>query len=637
MAEKVRATQWIQDSAYLLVACVFIFSIGYFGGVGVTAFFILQLMIAALVVLTVVMIFLRPRVFLPLINSHSVLIASFCALVFFSRLYSIYPYASENDFLFFATIFCFYCAVSVLFNYASFISVCRSLVVLVSGFASYGLIAYFSKDYMLWGIMKSFYRDRLSATFINPNHFGAILSMAIPVSIYFIITNRGRLRVLFSLCFGLMLIALSVTFSLSSYVGLIGALAVMWLMLRRSDLLNRLPFMKFIIVFCSIACLAAAVYILRLKSYSLHTHWVITASTLRHIIGEMTQSVSLFFFGYGSGSYELIASRLYPQLTMFFAEHAHNEYLEVFIELGFFGFLSFVFFWAAVLRFAYVACARSTGDRQLLIACISAGLFSCLIHMAFDFNFHIPAIALVCLFFVGGLTVLSDRPVGHIKIQAWQRVAFRAAVFFLLVLSVYTVTIGYRRFWVESRVDTIVATRTGAGFAEVEPELERALALAPGNAELYAYAAEAYFHIARNTVEPKKKDYYYGRAEHHFLRAIDLNSSHSLFYSRLADLYAYTGKPQKAFVFYEKAVRNAPMHVIPYVKRIEYGLSLADPEYVRIHADVRFILDQMHPFFFQNMHDQNQFFAYITQLLRSHRHDPLMAKLYPEVDRLIIE
>jgi O-antigen ligase len=637
MAEPSSKIRIVQETGFLLLACVLIFSVSYFGGIGVRPFFIIQLLVSALVVLTVAMTFLRPRLCIP-VSSHSILLVLFVALVFYSRFAAGYPYPAEKGFLFYVNVFFFYCACRVLLTPDSFIRLCRAAVVLVAGFAFYGIIAYASNDYMLWGIMKSFYRNRLTGTFINPNHFGALLSMAIPVGVYFIFSTRNRMRIFFCGAFLLMMVALGLTFSISSYLGLIAGIGLIFFMVRQADFFARAPFLRRLIVLSLIVSAVVAFFILRLKEYSFYTHWVIGISTIEHIARAMTQQTGLFLLGYGFGSYRFIATHFYPQLTMLFADHAHNEYLEMFIELGLTGFLCFVFFWLAVFRFGFVAYSRELNeDRKLLIACLCGAVFSSAVHMAFDFNFHIPAVALVCIFFVAGLDLLHALPAQPKKKAFVAPVVVYCAIAVLLSVNIYSTRKGFRNYLAESRIEKIINTRTGARFTEVEPAVDQALSLAPGNADLAAYTAEAYFYFAFNTDEPGKQAYYYHRAEQLFLRAIRLNSAESLLHARLADLYAARDFPVKAFAFYDQAVRAAPMHVVPYIKRIGYSLSLPEPDYAFVHSDVRFVLNQMHPFLFQNIHDQRQFFTYVNHLLSQHRQNPLIDKLYVEVARLIPE
>lgn len=107
-------------------------------------------------------------------------------------------------------------------------------------------------------------------------------------------------------------------------------------------------------------------------------------------------------FGSGLGTFADVFRRYQVEVFPGFIDHAHNDYAEVFLELGVAGVAI-----AALLLIAYlgrwIELARAWPPRSLGYVQVGAGLgmMAMLLHGAFDFNFHIPANALYFSFLAG--------------------------------------------------------------------------------------------------------------------------------------------------------------------------------------------------------------------------------------------
>lgn len=107
-------------------------------------------------------------------------------------------------------------------------------------------------------------------------------------------------------------------------------------------------------------------------------------------------------FGSGLGTFADVFRRYQVEGLPGFVDHAHNDYAELFLEMGVAGIAA-----AALLLIAYamrwVQILRGWPLRSLGHLQVGAGLgmMAMLIHGAFDFNFHIPANALYFSFLAG--------------------------------------------------------------------------------------------------------------------------------------------------------------------------------------------------------------------------------------------
>ena len=124
----------------------------------------------------------------------------------------------------------------------------------------------------------------------------------------------------------------------------------------------------------------------------------------RASIAAATVGAALDFlpFGSGLGTFADVFARYQLESFPGYIDHAHNDYVEAFLELGVAGVASM-----ALLLTAYAmrwrALARGRLSRSLGYLQVGAGLgmLALMVHAAFDFNFHIPANAIYFSFLAG--------------------------------------------------------------------------------------------------------------------------------------------------------------------------------------------------------------------------------------------
>jgi O-antigen ligase len=103
--------------------------------------------------------------------------------------------------------------------------------------------------------------------------------------------------------------------------------------------------------------------------------------------------------GWGLGTFPVIYPRFRTFYTNFFVNQAHNDYLQLLVEMGLLGFATMIWFVAIAYTRAIKKIGDWTGDISgaLALACV-LGLTGILIHSAVDFNLQVPANA--ALFYV---------------------------------------------------------------------------------------------------------------------------------------------------------------------------------------------------------------------------------------------
>ncbi|MGA7905909.1 MAG: O-antigen ligase family protein [Candidatus Sulfotelmatobacter sp.] len=112
--------------------------------------------------------------------------------------------------------------------------------------------------------------------------------------------------------------------------------------------------------------------------------------------------------GWGLGAFPVVYPEFRSFYTNFFVNAAHNDYLQLLVEMGLLGFATMIWLLIVVYRSAIRKLGNWTGDVSgaVALACL-LGLSGILVHSALDFNLQIPANA--ALFYVL-CTVAASEP-----------------------------------------------------------------------------------------------------------------------------------------------------------------------------------------------------------------------------------
>src|SRR5271165_6312616 len=123
--------------------------------------------------------------------------------------------------------------------------------------------------------------------------------------------------------------------------------------------------------------------------------------------------------GWGLGTFPIVYPQFRTFYTNFFVNEAHNDYLQLLVEMGLLGFGTMLWFLLTLYARAIKKIGNWTGEigGATALACV-LGLSGILVHSVFDFNLQIPANA--ALFYV--LCTVADRKStrlnsSHVKIS----------------------------------------------------------------------------------------------------------------------------------------------------------------------------------------------------------------------------
>ena len=345
---------------------------------------------------------------------------------------------------------------------------------------------------VLWATQPAVYYKRFGGTFVNPNHLAAFLTLLVPLALSQALLGRGGAvqRIVAGYAALMMLGGIAVTMSRGGWLGAGAAVATfsLWL-LRRPQ--YRIPMAALM----AVLCLGTVTFLVQSekararidaltdsgkKDSGLFRAWI-WKPALRMWSDHRLQGVGPGQFDTRFPAYRTPTTPLSPQ-------HVHNEYLELLVEYGTVGAgiagLGLAAFGYGLYRTSrHVARGSSDlglkqSNRTAFFAGGVAGLVGLGVHCFFDFNLHIPAVAIAASVLAGILVSNTRFATERFWIRASlpMRLASTGAVAAMLF---WMVPLG----WTAAREDRHLQR------AQAHPlvddgffgELGKAAALAPGN------------------------------------------------------------------------------------------------------------------------------------------------------------
>ena len=244
---------------------------------------------------------------------------------------------------------------------------------------------------------------RVFSTLDNPNMLAAYLLLVIPFSgACILVAKRPVLKLIFTGCFGVMLLCMVLTFARGGWLGLVVAVAVFLVMLDRRFIILGIAALILLYFTLPDVILDRFLSIGNVKDSS-------TAYRLSIWLGTIAMLRDYWFTGIGPGTTAF--NRVYPlySYNTAAAQHAHNLYLQIMCDAGVSGIIVFL-----IILFTYframstaVSAERNKGTKILQIAAISSVL-GFLVHGAADHLFYNYRVTLV-FWAVLGLGLLIAR------------------------------------------------------------------------------------------------------------------------------------------------------------------------------------------------------------------------------------
>lgn len=305
----------------------------------------------------------------------------------------------------------------------------RSILVSIVGIGSfqalYGLLEYFSGRQRIFLFTKMHYREDVTGTYINHNHFAGLMDLTIPILTVFLWTaftaqgdlsthanherwrRKSILRILtLAVLLSAMLIGLVLSHSRGGLfsVGTSLLLLVFLLFKQKRPSANRLTTLILVAVLLIMVFLSGE--LISRFSYSFRD-----APERIGVWKDATKIAKDFpLWGTGIGTFKYVLPNYRQKVDILMVDgvprqaswnFAHNDYLQLLAECGFLGLV--LAGWAITLWFrqfhSRIESILNAEDRSIRYG-LACSVFALLIHSFMDFNLHIPANALlftICL------------------------------------------------------------------------------------------------------------------------------------------------------------------------------------------------------------------------------------------------
>lgn len=243
---------------------------------------------------------------------------------------------------------------------------------------------------------------RVYSFFDNPNNFAEILVMLIPLMLALLLNTRslgGRLGAL--LVLGASVVAIGHTYSRSGWIGLVGAI-VLFFAFRNW----RLVPVMIVLVAAAIPFLPESIYNRILTIGNMNDSSTLYRFSIYEITGTLLKDYGLRGVGLGNDVMETVF-RQYPAMyNGAYPIHTHNNYLQMWGEVGFFGLLAYLAAVFGQLKAGVKAFARST-DRRLknMLSAAIASMCGILVISIVEYTWFYPRNMFLFWFLFGVIAV----------------------------------------------------------------------------------------------------------------------------------------------------------------------------------------------------------------------------------------
>ena len=256
-----------------------------------------------------------------------------------------------------------------------------------------------------------------NGTYVNRNHFAAMMAMALPMMLALWclevlprVDHRGErllthprdadarlaYRIVLSIALAVLVAALLFTRSRAG-IGtgfLASAIAVVVLFWREGSLQTRVVLL--LVAFAGVMLAAYAGLTPLFERFGPEELAPDYEGRMKVAAATVRAGLEFLPLGSGLGTFADVFPRYQPERLVGFFDHAHNDYAEAFLELGVAGVVAIALLVVAYgIRWRELASRRSSRSLWYLQAAAGFAMLAMAMHCAFDFNFHIPANAIL--------------------------------------------------------------------------------------------------------------------------------------------------------------------------------------------------------------------------------------------------
>ncbi len=452
--------------------------------------------------------------------------------------------------------------------------------------------------------------NRVFSTFVYPNILAGYLIMLFPIGMTMAIESRHFFKPIFLGICALLLYCLFYTKSVGGWIGLffiLGFFLIFYFFKEGKKILffGGLFLSLFLLIFFLFFKFGGLPHL----------------SAFRDRIGYWSAGFRMIkenpFFGSGPGTFGSRFARYKLAYTME-TQHAHNNFLEIWVETGVFGLLLFLWIWgnffrAAVkriiqrnksvgrrlsqihtddtrchpeckakglllkerffprieygVRMTFLRLSASKRGNSLILLGLSLAIFGSLIHSFGDFDLYDPSLATI-IFFILALAVVMLKDTRPYRIK--KSVLTKTALFLIIGMVILSGGMNLREILAERKAKQAVQLMNEEKFKEGRVMLQKALFWQSTNPSYWYRLAE----VDQKIALIQRDSLAWERAIEEMKRAIFFNPYPAYYHYTLAKLYWIKGIREGKESLLEKAIAQLKEAVNRYPTKSIYHLEL---------------------------------------------------------------
>jgi O-antigen ligase len=284
-----------------------------------------------------------------------------------------------------------------------------TLVFLAMLISCYAIFQFLTGSDRVWHLVKP-YPHRGSGTYICPNHLGGFLEMVLPLGLAYTISSRLKptFKVFLGYASFVIMVGLGASLSRGAWIATVLALGLFFslLLLHRSHRLSAVLFLGLILM-------GGAIFIPRSELFKARIGQLYSDGKLDDDKRFELWGPALLvwrenpWWGAGPAHFDYRFRQYRPETVQLRPDRTHNDFLNVLTDLGIVGAVlisaAWVLLFAGVIKtWGFVRgsasdLAAKRSNKYAFVLGASAGLIAILLHSAVDFNFHIPANAILAV------------------------------------------------------------------------------------------------------------------------------------------------------------------------------------------------------------------------------------------------
>ncbi len=294
--------------------------------------------------------------------------------------------------------------------------------------ASFALLQGLSSTTRLYWIRTPRFGGWIYGPYVNHNHYAGLMEMLVPVPLVFSLTRgaRGSRKIMAGIAAAVMASTIFLSGSRGGMVAFlvqVGVLAVVVFWGQKSRAVTRalVPFL--VIGVGLVLWLGGNELAQRLETIHAETRTELSGGTRLDIDRDALRMFARKpVLGWGMGVFPDVYPQFRSFYTNFFINEAHNDYLQLLVEMGGLGFAAMLWFLWLLFRKAGRKLEHWPEDTNGAVALAAMlGVVGILVHSLVDFNLQIPANA--ALFYVLCVVAAMESRFGKTRRKLVRRVS----------------------------------------------------------------------------------------------------------------------------------------------------------------------------------------------------------------------